>query len=233
MTWRLHVEVRLISITTNTVGSHGKWTERRGCCLTCKCPWYILSTESVADLSVSGSVDFFQTCRGRESQTGRVGVGRKLQQQSCALGSGGPEEQTERSCPLLRCWSGHFALIQDFSARSDTEARRAQDERDVGRRTALWADPSQCVCAADAGFEQVRVAIYSHTLVVLAGREGGIKKNLRVLSLHPKSAARSLPLRASRFLCACLGFGWNVLTLLRLHSPLIVRSSSLFANYSL
>ena len=35
---------------------------KRGCLLTCKCPWYILSTQSVADLSVSGSSDFFQTC---------------------------------------------------------------------------------------------------------------------------------------------------------------------------
>lgn len=35
---------------------------KRCCLLTCKCPWYILSTQSVADLSVSGSSDFFQTC---------------------------------------------------------------------------------------------------------------------------------------------------------------------------
>lgn len=30
---------------------------------TCKCPWYILSAPSAADLSVRGSADLFHTCQ--------------------------------------------------------------------------------------------------------------------------------------------------------------------------
>lgn len=48
------------SITTTAVPLYD--TVNRDCLLTCKCPWYILSTQSVADLSVSGCSDFFQTC---------------------------------------------------------------------------------------------------------------------------------------------------------------------------
>lgn len=150
----------LISITTNTVGSHGKWTERRrGCCLTCKCPWYILSTESVADLSVSGSLDFFQTCRGRESQTGRVGVGRscgsrvvrwalevRRSRQSGAVLSSGAEADTLRSSRIS---------VRGVTPRR--AERRTSATSDVGRH---FERIPHSVCAADAGFEQVRVAIY-------------------------------------------------------------------------
>lgn len=92
--------------------------------LTCKCPWYIMST--LADLSVSGSLHFFQTCEA-DTQTGSVDM------KSWSGVSG------QRSCPLLRRWSGHFALFQDVSsARGDTEARRAQ------RRTSLLASLKVC-----------------------------------------------------------------------------------------
>lgn len=118
---------------------NGKGTSKIRWLLTCKCPWYILSTQSVADLSVSGSLDFFQTCEA-ESQTGSVDIkscigvfGREVPRsaQSGAVLSSGAEADSLRSSRI--------------SVRGDTEARRAQEECVVGPHFYL---SSQC---ADAG----------------------------------------------------------------------------------
>lgn len=49
----------------------------RGASVTCKCPWYILSTQSVADLSVCGCLDLFRTC-GADCRTRSRGHGAEL-----------------------------------------------------------------------------------------------------------------------------------------------------------
>lgn len=49
----------------------------RGALVTCKCPWYILSAQSVADLSVCGCLDLFRT-RGAECRTRSRGHGAEL-----------------------------------------------------------------------------------------------------------------------------------------------------------
>lgn len=84
--------------------------------LTCKCPWYILSTQSVADLSVGGSLDFFHTWEA-DCRTERWHEPLRR-----SLWTGGPGEPAERSCPLLRCWIWHFLLVQGFSARRKKRA---------------------------------------------------------------------------------------------------------------
>lgn len=49
----------------------------RGASVTCKCPWYILSAQSVADLSVCGCLDLFRTC-GADCRTRSRGHGAEL-----------------------------------------------------------------------------------------------------------------------------------------------------------
>lgn len=49
----------------------------RGAAVTCKCPWYILSAQSVADLSVCGCLDLFRTC-GADRRTRSRGHGAEL-----------------------------------------------------------------------------------------------------------------------------------------------------------
>lgn len=55
----------------------GEWCMQRCVSLlrlTCKCPWYILSAQSVADLSVCGCLDLFRT-RGANCRTRSRGHG--------------------------------------------------------------------------------------------------------------------------------------------------------------
>lgn len=49
----------------------------RGASVTCKCPWYILSAQSVADLSVCGCLDLFRTY-GADCRTRSRGHGAEL-----------------------------------------------------------------------------------------------------------------------------------------------------------
>lgn len=117
LTWtRLHVKLRPVHIGScapSQLKTALSWTmdNKKRFCLTCKCPWYILSTQSVADLSVTGSLDFFQTCEA-ESQTGSIDIkswGRVFGQEVRRSAQSG-------AVLLLKCWSWYFGLIQDFSA---------------------------------------------------------------------------------------------------------------------
>lgn len=75
-------------------------------------------------------------------------------------GTGGPDGQTEWSCPLLRCWSRHL-LIQDFRARWH---RCAPDAGRLHR----WTFPSHCT---GAGFEQVSPWIIKRQLCAVLVRK--------------------------------------------------------------
>lgn len=124
--------------------------------------------------------------------------------------TGGPEEHAERSCPLLRCWSWHFALIQDFSA-GDTEA---QEECDVGPHYRFWGVIKKEGKNKSPRFKSSfwDALPFSRSLSSSVG-------------LSPRLSLPSL-------LSSSLGYGLNVFSLLGVQSLLIVRSSFLFANCS-
>ncbi len=147
--------------------------------------------------------------------------------------TGGPDGGAHRAelSSLLRCWSWHFALIQDFSLCAVTPRR-------AGRRRSATSD---------------RTCTSPHSVLTLdydKYRFGFIKrqpcspcrgeKNRRDLSLHPERIVLSLLLSgfltsplSPALLSSSLACGIDVLTLLGVLSLLIVRSSFLFANYSL
>lgn len=197
------------SIITTAVRLHGQWKAGRGSLLTCKCPWYILSTQSVADLSVSGSLDFFHTCEADcRTECWHESLRR-------SLWTGGPGKHAERSCPLLRCWIWHFLLVQDFSARSQRRRKkRATSDRTFtfssGVLTPVYDTHRVVYSAAAAGFNRINSSFYKQSLSSLQ------------LSLSPPS-----------LLSASVGRSLRVVTFLGVQSPLVVHSSVLFANYSL
>lgn len=99
------------SVSTTAVPLYD--TVNRDCLLTCKCPWYILSTQSVADLSVSGCSDFFQTCEV-DCQAVSVDMSR------CGKSLGSGAVLSPRVLKRTLCSSR-------ISVRGDTEARRAHE----------------------------------------------------------------------------------------------------------
>lgn len=188
---------------TSFVPSQLNHEPKEGCLLTCKCPWYILSIESVADLSVSGCLDFFQTC---ECQTGSVDMkswsrvfGQEVRRstQSGAVLSSGAEADTSRSSRI----SLRVTPRRKRSATSDRTIvfggviKKEGKNKSPRFKSSFW----------DA-------LPFSRSLSSSVG-------------LSPRLSLPSL-------LSSSLGYGLNVFSLLGVQSLLIVRSSFLFANCS-
>lgn len=111
------------------------WTTCRAWLLTCKCPWYILSTQSVSDPSTSGSVRLIQTWtgKGEGSRTGAVYTrsGRGV------LGQDVRRSRQSGAFLLAGAETNTFFLNPGF----DTEALQ---QRDVGLNLKKVQNP-QCV----------------------------------------------------------------------------------------
>ena len=190
---------------------------KRGCLLTCKCPWYILSTQSVADLSVSGSSDFFQTCEA-DCQTW------KCAHQTAVLGAASDgRSRAELSSPqvLKPTLCAHPAFMC------------AVTPRRAGRRRSATSDltfylplHSVLTLACDRDRFGVCFFLFFFFFFFFLNKEGslavlvGIKITASFWTLR-----RVCPSLRSVSLSSSLRCGLNVLTLPGVQSLLIVRSS--------
>lgn len=85
-----------------------------GASVTCKCPWYILSAQPVADLSVCGCLDLFRTC-GADCRTRSRGHGAELAELSSLPGA---EADTFCGIPLRGDSEARRSALSPFPPRS-------------------------------------------------------------------------------------------------------------------